>query len=183
MITEKEHKNAQKKALKYLKRSGIILNSGERGNIEVTDFGLGNLQRFGLQIVTYVNTERCCAKELVLFPWQICPEHLHPDIDWKPGKEETFRCRWGVVYLFVPGEKTPNPHIMLPDLKYRKYLTVWKEIILKPGEQYTIFPNTKHWFCGGKRGAVISEFSTTSYDERDSFTDPRVDRITKIRKV
>jgi len=183
MITEKEFKNAQKNALQYLKRAGIVLNSDEIKNIEVVDFGLGNLIRFGLEIVTYINTERCCAKELVLFPWQICLEHLHPDINGKPGKEETFRCRWGIVYLYVPGEKTPNPHTMLPDLEYRKYLTVWREIVLKPGEQYTIFPNTKHWFCGGRRGAIVSEFSTHSYDEKDVFTDPRVQRITKIRRI
>jgi len=52
MITEKEFKNAQKKALQYLKRAGIVLNSDEIKNIEVVDFGLGNLRRFGLEIVT-----------------------------------------------------------------------------------------------------------------------------------
>src|SRR6185437_11532858 len=46
--------------------------------------------------------ERCCAKELVLFPGQTCPEHRHPPLGPdKPGKEETFRCRWGTVYLYV----------------------------------------------------------------------------------
>lgn len=43
----------------------------------------------------YVNTEKCCAKELVLFPGQTCPEHRHPEINGEEGKEETFRCRIG----------------------------------------------------------------------------------------
>lgn len=34
-----------------------------------------DLERTGLQLVTYVNTERCCAKEMVLFAGQTCPEH------------------------------------------------------------------------------------------------------------
>ena len=34
-------------------------------------------ERTGLQMVTYANTERCCAKEMVLFAGQTCPEHRH----------------------------------------------------------------------------------------------------------
>lgn len=34
-------------------------------------------ERTGLQLVTYANTERCCAKEMVLFAGQTCPEHRH----------------------------------------------------------------------------------------------------------
>ncbi len=41
-------------------------------------------------------------------------------------------------------------------------------------------PNTKHWFVGGAEGAVVSEFSTTSTDETDLFTDTRVTRQTVI---
>jgi D-lyxose ketol-isomerase len=40
--------------------------------------------------------------------------------------------------------------------------------------------NTLHWFQGGKNGAVVSEFSSTSTDEKDFFTDPEIQRITKI---
>ena len=41
----------------------------------------------------YVNTDRVCAKEMVLFPHQACPEHRHIGTDGAPGKEETFRYR------------------------------------------------------------------------------------------
>lgn len=57
------------------------------------------------------------------------------------------------------------------------YYTVWHEVVLRPGEQYTIYPNTRHWFQAGGDGAVISEFSTASHDEYDIFTDPRIDRL------
>ncbi len=38
-------------------------------------------------------------------------------------------------------------------------------------------PNTWHWFKADAAGAIVSEFSTTSRDESDEFTDPRVARV------
>ena len=91
----------------------------------------------GLSILTYVNTERCCAKELIMFPGQTCPEHRHPDINGQPGKEETFRCRWGKVYLYVEGEETENRAVTPPEGTY----TVFHQIVLNPGDQYTLAPD------------------------------------------
>ena len=94
---------ARDRAADALAESGIVLTPDERASIEVADFGLSRLEEIGLQLVVYVNTERVCAKELVLFPRQTCPEHRHPPPGASPGKEETFRCRSGVVYLYVEG--------------------------------------------------------------------------------
>ena len=135
--------------------AGIVLSPAERKAIEVADFGLGRLDEIGLQIVVYVNTDRVCAKELVLFPGQTCPEHRHPPVDGDPGKEETFRCRAGRVHLHVDGHG---------------------DVELGPGDQFTIPPDTLHWFRAGDEGAVVSEFSTRSRDELDVFTDPRIVR-------
>ena len=57
------------------------------------------------------------------------------------------------------------------------YYTVFHELLLLPGDQYTIPPDTLHWFQAGPEGAVVSEFSSTSRDELDVFTDPRIVRI------
>jgi D-lyxose ketol-isomerase len=57
---------------------------------------------------------------------------------------------------------------------------VWHEIVLHPGDQYTIPPNTWHWFQGGDNGAVVSEFSSTSTDDADIFSDPSIVRAPKI---
>jgi D-lyxose ketol-isomerase len=101
MISKEKHENAVKLTLEFFEKAGIVLTDKEKANIEVADFGLNRLEETGLQILTYVNTERCCAKELVLFPNQTCPEHRHPPIGNREGKEETFRCRWGKVFLYV----------------------------------------------------------------------------------
>ena len=77
------------------RRRGSCSLPAEQDAIEIADFGLSELEQTGLEVVVYVNTPRVCAKELVLFPSQTCPEHLHPPFDGTPGKEETFRCRAG----------------------------------------------------------------------------------------
>ena len=159
MITRTEQLEAQAYAAEQLAAAGIVLTEAERERIEVADFGLSRLREQGLMLVVYVNTDRYCAKELVLYPGQSCPEHRHPPFDGGPGKEETFRCRRGLVTLWVDGE----------------------EIVLRPGQQHTIPPDTLHSFQAGPEGAVVSEFSAASRDELDVFTDPHVQRATVVR--
>jgi D-lyxose ketol-isomerase len=158
-----------------LAHAGIMLTPDERAQIEVADFGLGELEQSGLLLVTYVNNDRYCAKELVLFARQTCPEHRHPPVGDDPGKQETFRCRRGTVFLYVEGPPAPDPRARVPE-NGRAFYTVFHEIALGPGEQHTIPPNTLHWFQAGDEGAVVSEFSSASRDEHDIFTDPRIVR-------
>jgi D-lyxose ketol-isomerase len=158
VISPEELREAQAYAAERLDAAGVALTDEERAAIEVADFGLSRLRDTGLMLLVYVNTDRYCAKELVLYPGQECPEHRHPPFDGTPGKEETFRCRAGVVHLRVDGE----------------------ELVLRPGDQYTIPPDTLHSFRGGPEGAVVSEFSSTSRDELDVFTDPAIRRSTVV---
>jgi D-lyxose ketol-isomerase len=149
------HSEARARAAARLADAGIVLTPYERESIEIADFGLGDFERAGLAIVVYVNTDRVCAKELVLLPRQTCPEHRHPPVAGERGKEETFRCRAGSVHLHVDG---------------------YEEIVLQPGDQFTIPPDTLHSFRAGDDGAIVSEFSTRSRDENDVFTDPDIIR-------
>ena len=158
MIAREEQRQAQAYAAEQLAAAGIELSERERSAIEVADFGLSRLREQGLMLLVYVNTDRYCAKELVLYPGQACPEHRHPPFEGTPGKEETFRCRRGLVTLRVGPE----------------------EIVLRPGDQHTIPPDTLHSFWAGPDGAVVSEFSSASRDELDVFTDPAVRRATVV---
>jgi D-lyxose ketol-isomerase len=146
---------AQERAARALAEAGVVLTPAEQEAIEIADFGLGRFEEVGLALVVYVNTERVCAKELVMLPHQLCPEHRHPPVDGEPGKEETFRCRTGLVQLRVEGVG---------------------EVTLRPGEQFTIPPDTLHSFQAGAEGAIITEFSTRSRDELDVFSDPQIVR-------
>jgi len=178
MIDKKQFNDAVNFTINFLKKKQIVITKEEENKIEVADFGLSNLKKEGLMILTYVNTLRCCSKELIMYPNQTCPEHRHPMVNGQLGKEETFRCRFGKVYLYVEGPKTTTLSAIIPS----KHYTVFNEITLNEGEQYTISPNTLHWFQSGDEGAIVSEFSTSSYDEFDIFTDPNIKRSTVIEK-
>ena len=158
MITHEVRRAAQRYAADELDAAGIVLTDVERDAIEVADFGLSRLREQGLMLLVYANTDRYCAKELVLYPGQTCPEHRHPPFAGTPGKEETFRCRRGLVTLRVDG----------------------CELVLQPGDQHTIPPDTLHSFQAGPEGAVVSEFSSTSRDDLDVFSDPEVQRATVV---
>jgi len=179
MQSKVQVKQIRERAHEYFGKAHIVLTNKERESIEVADFGLDDIENTGLELLTYVNTDRYCAKEMVLFPHQTCPEHRHPDLSGNSGKQETFRCRYGKVFLYVDGEKTSDPSCRAPKGS-EQYYSVWHEIELYPGKQYTIDPNTLHWFQAGEEGAVVSEFSSHSDDESDIFTDPRIKRIPEV---
>ena len=176
MLTHAQIEEARQRAAHMLQQAGIAIRAEERQDIEVAGFGLDALEHPGLEIVVYTNTERYCAKELVLFPRQTCPDHRHPSVAGGPGKMETFRCRWGRVWLYVPGQPSASPHGQ-PPAGSEPYYSVFHEITLDPGDQYTIPPDTLHWFQAGGQGAIVSEFSSTSRDESDVFSDPRIRRL------
>lgn len=176
-----EYERAKRRTEEMFAKAGIVLTDEEAGRIEVAGFGLNDLERQGLELITYVNNARYCAKELVLFAGQTCPEHLHPPVGDDPGKTETFRCRAGKVFLYVNGRPTDGIQATVP-AGSEAYYTVYHEIVLEPGRQYTIEPGTLHWFQAGAEGAIVSEFSSTSRDECDIFTDPRIERMPVIEE-
>jgi D-lyxose ketol-isomerase len=179
VLTDDQIQDARRRAAQMLDEAGLILTDEERDSIEVADFGLSELEQTGLEVVVYVNTQRVCAKEIVMFPGQTCPEHRHPPFDGTPGKEETFRCRKGLVYLYVEGPPSERPTCR-PAKADRGAYTVWHEVILRPGEQQLVPSNTLHWFQAGPEGAIVSEFSTQSRDDLDVFTDRDITRTTIV---
>ena len=176
-----DEQDLKRRYARTLREHGIVLQDHEAEGIEVASFGLGDHATTGLGLLVYVNNDRYCAKELVMLPNQTCPEHRHPpvpaDVPGGPssGKRETFRCRAGSVCLYVDGPATPEPQAE-PPAGDEAYYQAAREVRLAPGQQYTIEPDTWHWFQAGPDGAVISEFSSTSTDELDVFRDPRITR-------
>lgn len=167
------------KVIKLFQESGISFTDDEIANIEYADFGLDNIEEEGLNLIIYVNNDRYCAKEMVLLPFQTCPEHRHPKRGHNneiEGKQETFRVRKGTVYLYVEGIGEAESISAKVPTSSKEYYTIFHEIILNAGEQYTINPNIRHWFQAGPEGAIISEFSSPSDDASDIFTNPNIKR-------
>jgi len=180
VITRQQQKAARKRAAEAIRQAGVKITDEEANSIEVVDFGLNQLEREGVQVLTLVQTERISVKVLVLFPNQTEPEHWHPPVEDDPGKEETVRVVAGSVYFFTSGEDTFQEGFMVEG-KAHCY-SMRHEIILKPSEQITLAPGEKHWFQAHDEGAVMYSFSTIARDALDQFTDPNIERITRIVK-
>lgn len=178
MIKRKELEAVCAEALALIEKSGIPINDADRAKITAADFGLSNLRREGIEILTMYETERAAGKILVLLPNQTEPEHWHPSQGDNPGKEEVIRHVWGDLYFYVEGEDTLEKGFIVAGKE--EVYTLRHEIDLQPGDQLVFPPDTPHWFQAGPRGAVMFSFSTKVVDNLDGFTDPAIQRETII---
>lgn len=181
MLTRSDYAAAQHRAAAMIKKAGVCVTDAQMHKVEVADFGLGRLDAEGAQILTFVATDRIAVKVVALFPGQTLPEHWHPPVGDDPGKEETIRVVWGTLRLYIPGSENIREGF-IPDGKENVY-TVRHELVLKPGDQMTLEPGTKHWFQAGDEGAVLYSFSTVARDVLDGFTDPNIERVTWIQEA
>lgn len=166
MLSELEQLTARERARVMLEEAGCALREDEETSVEVFDFGKNDASRWGLQRVTYVNTAAVCARDLVLFQRQVCPEHRNAQ------RERTLRCRWGDAFLYVPG--TPTTVLSATVRLDPQQFSVFHEIHLEPGDQVTIPPGAPHWFQAGDEGVILSEFATPAPEGGDVYTDPAV---------
>lgn len=168
-------------AWNFIKDTGFHVNNREYHNISVVDLGLNELDTTGLIILTLFETEWVGAKLLIMKPYQFFPQHRHPPLrnEGFPGKTEVIRGYWGNFYLIVPGKKTSTLNVN-PPLHRRKYIDIWHEIEINPGDQYIIPPNAWHWFQAGSKGAIVWSISSRVTDVQDQFRDPEVIRKTVI---
>jgi D-lyxose ketol-isomerase len=178
LITGAHQKASQRQAAEMIRRTGMTITDAEADSIEVVDFGLSNLEKEGVQVLTLVQTDRISVKVLAMLPNQTEPEHWHPPVGDDPGKEETIRVIAGTVYFYVAGEDTFKEGFIVEG-KDDCY-TMRREIVMKPGDQLTLAPGEKHWFQARDGGAVMYSFSTVARDALDQFTDPDIVRVTKV---
>ena len=117
MITRAQFKEAQIIGAQLLGTTGISLRDDELEKISIADFGLGNLDTFGAQILTLTSTDQIAVKLIAMYSGQILPEHWHPIINEYEGKEEILRVEYGDMYLYTPGDPTQNPLATIPNNK------------------------------------------------------------------
>ena len=178
MLKRSDERRLRDKAKEMLRKSGFPLTEEELDSTAVADFGLGNPDREGAQILTLFATERISTKLIVLFPGQYLPEHWHPPVGTDPGKEEIIRGLYGSIIYGEEGEDNCRDEY-LPAEKKDFYSTRSIQI-LAPARQVIIPSGKKHWMSGGKEGGIVLSFSTCVRDALDQFTDPGVKRITEF---
>ena len=181
MISKKEFEKYKNQALGMLIKNRIYVSKDEIKSLEIADFGLSRVREFGLQTFLLIKTDKVCLKIIVLFPYQICPEHKHSKIlaDRQEGKEESLRILNGTLFFYKEGKPSNLPKYKIPEDK-KDYFTVFNEIVLKKGMKLTVEPDTWHWFQAGPSGVIIENISTKTIDEEDLFKDPNIIRIPKI---
>ena len=180
MIRRSRVRELQRRAVDLFGKAGIRLTDEEHSRVEVADFGLGNTEIEGALIFTFVQTDRYAAKVIALLPGQTLPEHWHPRVGDDPGKQETVRVAWGTLHLVGEGPGT-RLRCTIPAGKEAVY-TLRHEEVLGPGGSRTFRPGEKHWFQAGPEGVVVYSFSSVVRDALDGFTDPAVERITRIEE-
>lgn len=180
MITKEDFKYVCERSIEMIESAGIYLSAEDKKQITAADFGLNQIKKEGVQIMTLFDTTRMAAKILVLLPHQTEPEHWHPPVGNDPGKEEVIRGIWGDLIFCIPGEDTLKKGFLVEGKE--AYYTMRNEVVINPGDQLVLPPGTKHWFQAGERGAVMYSFSTKVTDLMDKFTDPNIQRDTVIEK-
>ena len=176
MILRTEEQAAFSESRFLIEKTGIPFTRQELDSMVSADFGLSRLRKEGIQVLTFLNTEKVGAKIIVLLPGQTMLEHWHPKRGVDSGKEETLRCIFGICRLYIPGEESIKLGSIPQDMD--NYYTCRKEINLQINDQYTISPGIPHWFQPGKEGCVIFSFSNNVTDLEDKFTNPHVVRNT-----
>lgn len=179
MITREEYDRTRESSLEIVWRSGLALREDELDRLDVLDFGLGEIEQFGLQVIPIAETPALGVRLAVMLPGQTCPQHRHPPLGDHPGKEETWRVAWGEVYVNMPGPATACPMSSLPSHRADAF-TVRAETVLRPGDQLTSPPHTWHWFQAGPEGAVVWLFCSRFTDAADEFRDPDVRRMEPV---
>lgn len=178
MIKLDEFNQVCQKSIEMIEAAGLYLTDADKDKMTAADFGLSNIKKEGVQILTMFETDRIAGKILVLLPNQTEPEHWHPTVGDDPGKEEVIRAINGELYFYIPGEDNMK-HGFIVEGKEHCY-SMRHEVVLNPGEQLILPPGTKHWFQAGPKGAVMYSFSSKVTDLLDKFTDPDVMRETII---
>ncbi len=151
-----------------IKRTGLAITDAEWATLKANDFGLGRLRIEGFVFIDLLRTNRIRITLLVLLPNQTLPEHLHPTYPGEPGKEETLRCLWGETRVVMPGD--PTPDLVIPSGKDAFY-TSRHAVTIRPGEQCTVPPVTRHWFQAGPEGAVNLAFQNRVDETLNIFTE------------
>ncbi len=155
-----------------LVKSGFPISKNELEMLEVNDLGLGDIRKEGFAFIDILRTKRLRITILMLLPNQSLPQHVHPPYEEEIGKEETIRVIFGQTKVYSAKNNQEDEPILIPTGK-EKYYTARHETKLEQGQQFTVTPNTNHWFQGGSEGAVNICFQNRVDETRNIFFDPK----------
>lgn len=146
---------------------------------DVTDFGLGDVRKFGLVLVNLAEEPEYCEKLMYARAGMVTPAHCHKK------KKEDIICRWGQLRIrFWKDEQLGNSEeedvtIKLNGREIR--IQSGDTVILQPGHRVTISPPIYHEFEPVSDECIIGEVSTANDDAHDNFfVNPDIGRFPEI---
>ncbi len=133
---------------------------------DVTDFGLGDWQRFGLVLVNLAEEPEYCEKLMYARKGMTTPAHCHH------RKKEDIICRWGKlavqVWAGLPAE-SENKSFSLPVNHEPVRMQSGDVVMLEAGSRVTLVPGVYHEFYPVSDECIIGEVSTANDDLHDNF--------------
>ncbi len=132
---------------------------------DVTDFGLGDVRRYGLVLVNLADEPEYCEKIMVAWRGMETPAHRHRI------KKEDIVCRAGVLRIRLGSDGARLDGAPVGP----------GECDLQAGSRMTLTPGVVHAFWPVSEWCVIGEVSTANDDATDNlFDDPQVGRFPEI---
>lgn len=133
---------------------------------DVTDFGLGDFEKFGLTLINLAEETEYCEKLMFAAKDQKTPAHYHKK------KKEDIICRRGTlaVQFWKAGETLLNEGTL--DVKLNgevKEIPSGSIVRLQSGERVTITQFQWHQFWPETDECIIGEVSTANDDLNDNF--------------
>jgi D-lyxose ketol-isomerase len=133
---------------------------------DVTDFGLGDHERFGLVLVNLAEEPEYCEKVMYARRGMTTPSHCHR------RKKEDIISRWGTLRVQVwnglPGESDGEKFTVFVNNEPR-VVGSGDSFTLNSGERVRLVPGVYHEFFPESEECIIGEVSTANDDLHDNF--------------
>ena len=133
---------------------------------DVTDFGLGDWQKFGLVLVNLAEEIEYCEKLMYAQKGMTTPSHCHAK------KKEDIICRWGKLGIQVwaghPAKSEGKTFSMSINGESTEVLS-GTVLELEAGSRVTLVPGVYHEFYPLSEECIIGEVSTANDDLHDNF--------------
>ena len=146
---------------------------------DVTDFGLGDFEKFGLVLVNLSEEAEYCEKIMYAEQGQVTPAHCHR------VKKEDIIVRNGELMVQVWNDAPPqaNGFFEIQINGQKRTVASSEKITLRSGHRITITPGIYHEFMPLSSTCIIGEVSTANDDENDNFfANPDIGRFSKIEE-
>lgn len=147
----------------FFENNGWVLPSNPKW--DVTDFGLGNFQKFGLVLLNLCEEIEYCEKLMYARKGMTTPAHYHNK------KKEDIICRKGefCIHLWDKQMSESNSEVKIKINGDLKYVPTNTQHIIKAGERITLFQGVTHAFWPTSEECIIGEVSTANDDLNDNF--------------